>query len=48
VSLRWVSKPDHPGDQVQTSPVAASLLSKPCGTKAVKPGLLVGIAKIVV
>lgn len=36
------------GTKVEISPVAAPLLNKTFGTKAVKPGLLVGIAKIVV
>lgn len=36
------------GTQVQISDVAAPLLNKTFGTKAVKPGLLVGIAKITV
>ena len=36
------------GTEVKISPVAASLLNKTFGTKAVKPGLLVGIATIIV
>lgn len=36
------------GTKVKISPVAAPLLNKTFKTKAVKPGLLVGIAKIVV
>ena len=36
------------GTKVEISPVAAPLLNKTFGTKAVKPGLLVGIATIVV
>ena len=36
------------GTKVQISPVAAPLLNKTFGTKAVKPGLLVGIATITV
>ncbi|MEO5652723.1 MAG: hypothetical protein ABIN79_01710 [Marmoricola sp.] len=36
------------GTKVEISPVAAPLLNKTFGTKAVKPGLLVGIAKITV
>jgi hypothetical protein len=36
------------GTKVEISPVAAPLLNKTFGTKAVKPGLLVGIATITV
>ena len=36
------------GTKVEISPVAAPLLNQTFGTKAVKPGLLVGIATIVV
>ncbi len=36
------------GTKVEISPVAAPLLNKTFGTKAVKPGLLVGVATIVV
>ena len=36
------------GTKVEISPVAAPLLNKTFGTDAVKPGLLVGIAKITV
>ena len=36
------------GTKVEISPVAAPLLNKTFKTDAVKPGLLVGIAKITV